>query len=111
MAKYFGEIGYSNTIETKPGVWEDDITPRKYYGDVLKSSTKWVNGISIEDNLTVSTRISILADAYAFEHFSKIKYCEYMGIKWKVVDVEPRRPRLILTLGGEYNGEKATTSY
>ena len=28
MAKYYGEIGFSETTETSPGVWTEDIVKR-----------------------------------------------------------------------------------
>lgn len=106
MGKFHGKVGYANTVEQAPGVYVDCITERPYFGDVINAATKWTNGININDNVTVSTKISIVADAYAFDHFSKIKYCKWMCVKWKVIDITPARPRLILTLGGEYNGQK-----
>jgi hypothetical protein len=106
MGKFHGMVGYANMVEKAPGVFVDSISRRPYYGDVLEMSMKWSNGISINDNIGVTSRISIVADAYAFEHFSKMKYCEWMGVKWKVVDIKPLRPRIILTLGGEYNADK-----
>lgn len=107
MAKYFGNIGYGMEKETAPGVWKDTIVEFPYYGDVLKKSIKWRNGEGLNDDLDVSARISILADEYMLKHFSKIKYAEWMGGLWKVIDVEVSRPRLILTLGGVWNGQKA----
>ncbi len=108
MGKFHGIIGYANTTEAAPGVWKDDYVEKEVKGEVLDLGTRWINGYSINDNLTISTKLSIVADAFAFEHFSKIKYCTWMGVKWKVTDVKPSRPRLILTLGGEFNGGKAT---
>ena len=32
----------------------------------------------------------------------RVKNAEYLGVKWKVSAVEIMRPRLLLTLGGEY---------
>lgn len=106
MAKFYGKVGYAETTQTVPGVWTDSITERMYFGDVLSGSTRWVNADGLNDDLKITTRISIMADAFANEHFSKIKYCEWMGTKWKVVEITPQRPRLLLTLGGEYNGEQ-----
>lgn len=110
MAKFFGKVGYAitteKTINGEPtGVWEDVITERNYYGDVLKSATRWQPTEGVNDNLTVSNSISILADAFANQYFSAIKYVEWLGVKWKVENIEVQRPRLILNLGGVYNGE------
>ena len=105
MARFCGKVGYVFPKETSKGVWVDsDPIEQTYRGETLNSSTRWVDASGLNDDLKISMRISIVADAFAIENFSKIKYCEYLGVKWKVTEVEPKRPRLILTLGGEYNG-------
>ena len=106
MAKWHGKVGYSETVETAPGVWTPQDTVRKYYGDVTRNTTRWAgNSDSTNDNLTVNTQISIVADPFAVEKFYSIKWIEFMGVKWSVDSVDPTQPpRLILTLGGVYNG-------
>lgn len=107
MAKFFGEIGYGLSTETAPGVWKDVITERKYYGDVLRNSRQLRDGEKVNDDLSVGNSISIVADAYANEHFFAIRYIRWAGTLWKVADVQVESPRLILRLGGVYNGPKA----
>ena len=105
MAKWYGKIGYSETVETDPGVWMPQDTIREYYGDVLRNSTRWTgNSDSTNDELTVNTQISIVSDPFAIEKFYSMKWIEFMGAKWKITGVEPQFPRLLLTLGGVYNG-------
>jgi len=104
MAKYYGEIGYAVTKETVSGVWEEEITERKHYGDVLRNFRRQTQGDKVIPDLTVSNAISIVADAYANEHFFAIRYIKWAGAYWLVSNVEVRSPRLILTLGGVYNG-------
>lgn len=106
MARWYGKVGYSETVETKPGVWTPRDRVREYYGDVLRNTTRWSgNSNSTNDNLTVNTQISIVADAYAVEKFYSIKWIEFMGAKWAVTSVDPTQPpRLILTLGDVWNG-------
>lgn len=106
MAKWFGKVGYSETVETDPGVWMPQDTIREYYGDVLRNTTRWSrNSDSTNDDLAVNTQISIVADAFAVNKFHAIKWIEFMGAKWAVSNVDPTQPpRLILTLGGVYNG-------
>lgn len=105
MAKFYGRIGYAESVETAPGVWVDGIVSRSYVGDVIKNTNRWVPGEGVNDDLTLSNKFSIVADPYAFMHFHSIKYVKWMGAYWKVTAVEPQRPRLILTIGGVYNGE------
>lgn len=104
MAKFYGKIGYGATVETAPGVHEEQITERSYYGDVIRNSRQLKDGESVNDDLSVGNSISVVADAYANEHFFAIRYVEWAGALWKVSDVEVQSPRLILRLGGVYNG-------
>lgn len=106
MTRWYGKVGYSETIETTPGVWQSSDTVREYYGDVVRNTTRWSgNPESTNDNLTVNTQISIVADAFAVEKFHSIKWIEFMGVRWKVENIDPNQPpRLLLTLGGVFNG-------
>lgn len=107
MTKFFGSVGYGNTVETSPGIWEISIKEKKYYGDVLSRNIRWERNEYQNDNLNINNSISILADPYAFEHASQIRYVEWAGAKWKVTNIDIQRPRLILTLGEVYKGEEA----
>ena len=105
MAKFHGEIGYAESIETKPGVWTDRITERTYTGDVIRDTGNWSTpSDSTNDDLTINNQISIVADPYAYQHCYSMKYIVFMGTKWKIKSVEPKYPRLILNVGGVYNG-------
>lgn len=108
MNKWFGKVGYANTSEVRPGVWKDIITEREYFGDVIRNSKQIENSGEVIDNIAVTVSISIVADPFAYENFHTIKYVEYMGSKWKVKTVDPQYPRLVLSLGGLYNGETET---
>ena len=104
MGRFYGKVGYAESVENPPGVWKDQITVYPYYGDVLRFNSNWRTSSGVNDNLIIGHQISIVADEYAYKHFSKMKWVEFQGVKWKVTEVEVQRPRLILTLGGEYNG-------
>lgn len=104
MAKFYGEIGYGESVETAPGVWEDVIVEYKYYGDVLRNTRQLNTGENLNSDISVGNSISIVADAYANEHFFAIRYIKWMGALWKITNVEVKSPRLILTVGGVYNG-------
>lgn len=110
MAKFYGEVGYAISTETSPGVWTDSVIERRYRGDVLQNYRKHSEGESINDNIDVSNRLSIISDPFAMQHFHTIKYVKWMGAVWKVPTVEVQYPRLILTIGGVYNGETAPTT-
>jgi hypothetical protein len=110
MAKFYGKVGYAETTETGPGIWKDVITDRNYYGDVLKVSRRLTNTDNINDNVQVDNEVSIIADPYAYQNFWNIRYVTWMGVNWKVSKVLVQNPRLILSLGGVYNGESGPTA-
>ena len=107
MGKWYGKIGYAETIETEPGIWEEQITERSYYGDVLTSRWMRQSSDKVNSDINISNRISIIADPFANQNCSHMVYIEFMGAKWKITDIEVQFPRLILTIGGVYNGEQA----
>ena len=104
MPKFCGNIGYAISKETTPGVWIEDIVERQYFVDVYRSTRKLQSGNQVNDSIDISNEISILSDPFANENFHSMRYVTYMGAKWKVSSVEVRYPRLILTVGGLYNG-------
>lgn len=107
MAKFHGKLGYGITGETKPGVWVDQIIEKDVVGDFIKNTRQLENSGGVNDNININNSISIVADPYVTENFHLIKYVKFMGTKWKVRTAEVQYPRIILTLGGEYNGEQA----
>lgn len=106
MAKFYGEIGYSETVETSPGVWQEQITKRQYFGDVLRNISRTQGGENLNDNLTIDNRLSIVADPYAYDNFYAMRYVKWQGSLWKITSVEVQRPRLILSIGGVYNEQQ-----
>lgn len=110
MAKFYGKVGYGETVDNGKGVHELVITERFYKGDVVRNTRRLGNGEQVNDDLTVSNSISIVSDPYANEHFFAIRYVEWMGTLWKVTEAEVQSPRLLLRLGGVYNGPKGSSS-
>jgi hypothetical protein len=103
MAKFFGNIGYATQVETAPGVWEDSIVERQYFGDLNRNMKQNQSSDTLNDNIIVSNEISILADPFANENFHLMRYVEFMGTKWIISSVEVQYPRLRLTIGGVYH--------
>lgn len=110
MGKFYGLIGYVTTSETEPGVWTEIPTTHNYCGDIMSESRSWKTGESINDDLTINNRISIVADPYAYENFHTMKYINWMGTNWKIIKIDVQRPRLVLTIGGVYNGVAGPTT-
>ena len=105
MAKFYGAVGYGIRTLIRPGVFEEVITEENYFGDTLVNIRDIQSTETLNDNINVANKISILADQFANENFHLIRYVVFMGVKWKVPKVEVAAPRLILTLGGVYNGK------
>ena len=108
MAKFFGKVGYNlGSVESKPGVWVEQIAERDYYGDIVRNARRLNEVEKVNMDLSTGNSISILADAYANEHFFAMRFVEWAGALWTVTEVEVLRPRLLLRLGGVYNGPRA----
>lgn len=106
MSKWYGKIGYAISAETEPGIWENTIVERKYFGDMISDRRKRQNSGEVNDNINLANVISIIADPFAYQNCSNMAYVEIMGSKWKITDIEVQSPRLLLTVGGVYNGEQ-----
>lgn len=104
MAKYYGEIGFAESVESAPGVHVEKIVERNYYGELVRNSRRLQSANQLNDNINISNEISIVADPYADKNFHMMRYIEFMGTKWKISNVEVQPPRLILTVGGVWNG-------
>ena len=107
MAKWHGKVGYVTNVETEPGIWSAVATEKLYSGDTLSNRIQNVNSNKVNDDFTVANKISIIADPFATQNFHAMRYIEFMGAKWKITNVEVRYPRLILTIGGLYNGDES----
>lgn len=107
MAKWYGMVGFNKgTVETDPGIYEQQIVERPYFGDSYRNTRMLQNSGGINDNVNISNQISIVADPYAYDNIYAMRYVEFMGANWKVDNVDVQRPRLILTIGGLWNGEQ-----
>jgi hypothetical protein len=85
-------------------VWRDVITERSLYGDVQQNTRQLREGDNLNKDLSVSNVLSVVADEYAYAHIFAIRYVEWAGVRWVVDSVDVNRPRLLLRLGGVYNG-------
>ena len=107
MAKFYGPIGYAVDRDGAVDVIEERPVERYCKGDLVKNNRRLDGSQQINDDVTVNNQISIVADPYALSHFFAIRYVKWQGVAWKVTNVDVQTPRLILTLGGVYNGQTA----
>lgn len=112
MSKYCGKVGYITTIESPAdsGIYVEVPCERVYRGDVVENGRALQSTQYLNDNVRVQNQISIIADAYAIQNYGRIRYVEWMGTMWKVDSVKVDRPRLLLTLGGVYNGQQTISA-
>lgn len=105
MAKFYGEIGYIKPEEVEPGIWEENTVERPYYGDLTRpTNISLQSSGEVNDNINVSNNISVLADSFANENLQYMRYVIIQGTKWKITSAEIQYPRIILSIGGVYNG-------
>lgn len=110
MARFFGAVGYADGVTETPadsGVWVEQIVEYNYSGDIVRNTRRLDEADKVNLDISVGNSISIVADAYANEHFFAIRYVRWAGVLWTVTNVEVQAPRLILRLGGVYNGPTA----
>lgn len=108
MAKFYGNIGYVQSVEKRPGYWKEEIMERPYYGELVRNTRRLQTSDKVNDDINVANEISIVADPFANENIYSMKYVTFNGTKWKVANVEVQFPRLVLTLGGLYNDVEQT---
>lgn len=112
MPRFYGAVGYIETVkdETLPDVWKEKPVEYFYKGELLKNFRNLTKSSEdqLNDDITFSNQISITANPYAFTHMADMRYVKWMGTAWKVTGVDASNyPRLILSIGGVYNGETA----
>lgn len=112
MSRFFGPIGFVQQVENPEdsGIWVDVATERYYRGELTKNYKKWESSNQLNDNLNISNVLSILADPYVSNNLNAIRYVKWSGNYWSISSVEVQYPRLILTIGGVYNGPTAEAS-
>ena len=100
-----GVIGYGEQTKIRPGVVEDVIIEKKFRGETVRPpSSGHDEGGKVNDDLKVGVTLSIVAGAYHSTHVHAIRYITWQGKRWKVANVDVAHPRLIMRLGGLYNG-------
>ena len=104
MAKYYGAIGYAISKETTPGVWSNEIIEKLYRGDVILNQQRWQPSDDFAENFNVDNSVSIVADEFAYLNIGWMKYIVWHGQKWKIQSLSVTRPRIVLQIGGLYNG-------
>lgn len=104
--KFYGPIGFSAQIEMEPGIWQDKIVARMYFGDIKKNYRSYTSTSEMNDKIRIgSTLISVVSDGYLDKHIGEMRYVEYLGVRWKIQSIEVSYPRVEITLGEVWNGQ------
>lgn len=110
MARFYGAIGYARLEETIPGVWVDTVIEKKYRGDVVLDQRRWRTEEKVNDDINIDNSISIIADGYAYDNMGFMKYIVWNNTPWKIQSFSINRPRIVIQIGGIYNGERPSES-
>ena len=107
MARFHGKVGFLIwTDNQETGIAEEEAVEKTFFGRILEHSRRWQSSDMVTDDLQLGNQIAITANDFAYAHASAIKYCEFMGALWNVTGIRVKRPEIILTLGGVYNGTR-----
>ena len=105
MARFYGKIGFSTSVETRPGIFEEQYIERPYKGTVERHSRRWNSSEHLNDDISISNDISIVADSFANSHFGVMRYVRWMNqcfeIESATIDVDTHR--ITLSLGGVFH--------
>lgn len=102
--KYHGKIGFVTFQEKTPGVDVEVAVEREYFGDIIRNTKRWDTAQQVDPNMQINNQISIIIDPYLKENLFTIRYASWMGSLWNISSVDVQYPRMILSLGGVYNG-------
>lgn len=112
MARFYGRIGFV-TQEESPigsGIYVEVPYERMYRGEVTRNYKRWDNASQLNPNLNISNTISILADPYVNANLSNVRYVKWLDNYWSVTSAEVSDRRLVLSIGGVYNGPTVDSS-
>lgn len=106
--KFCGSIGFwIKSKEIKPGVFKSEMVEKPYSGDVNWNNRHFQPSENQNDTISLNNQISILSDLYLHQNLRSVRYVIWNGAKWRVTNVEVNYPRIVLTIGGVYNGTGA----
>lgn len=106
MGLFYGPIGFVNQVEDPKdsGIYVEVPEEKHYRGEIRRNMKRWDDSDKLNPNLNISNTISIIADPYISNHLNSIRYVKWLGGYWEISSVDVESPRLILSIGGVYNG-------
>lgn len=98
-------------IPPDSGNWAETIVEHKYYGDIIQQTVRNENSSNLNDDFSIDNEISVVADSFLLENTGRMRYITFLGSKWKIRSISVVYPRLILSIGGVYNGRTGPSDY
>ena len=113
MAKYSGMLGYVMPAkEDPPGIWKPSaVVEKRGRGDLIGQTINNEDVGGLSDGITINNQLSIIMDPFVNKNLESLKYVILYGTRWEIKSMTINRPRVILTLGGVYNGEYPRTDH
>lgn len=108
MSKWYGKVGYAIPTKTRPGIVEHNTVERYYYGDIITTNRRVQSSDKLNDDIVINNEVSIVADPFANDNLDYMRYVEFLGHNWEITNISIQYPRLILSVGGIYNGEESS---
>lgn len=110
MTRFHGEVGFATSVEVRPGYHKEVMQAFEYFGDIVDDSRTFDNSNQINPKVSLGQSVSIVADDTLIRNFDNIRYVKWGNTAWTANSVKTKHPRLIISLGGVYTGEKAATA-
>jgi hypothetical protein len=104
MPKVVAYIGLVSASETAPGVYTNVASEIEIRGDFIQSRQRWNEPTEINQDVKLEHRISFVASQSVTQQIQNIRYVKIADVKWSVTTITTQPPRLVLALGGVYNG-------
>lgn len=107
MPKYKGIVGYITEVETSTDIYESVPVEKERILTLEKNSSTWNGSEKVNYDVSLSNRLSFIADPFARTNYQSIRYIIYNGAAWDVLSIDiSNPPRIFLTIGGIYNGKR-----
>lgn len=109
MGKVKLGVGFGSNQELEPGIYDDVLEEKTYYGEILENRRSFDQGTTLSGDVKITNQFSIMGNTYLFDNLEKIRYVRYRNQLWTVT-VDEGYPRVTFNLGGLYHGQAPETT-
>jgi hypothetical protein len=104
MSRFSGLLGFVRTELSDGGIYNEVSTEIKAKGTFRKISSRVYSEQEVNASVRLANEISVIGNNEIFNHLNSLKYVVWKGTKWSVTTITLEPPRVIIVLGGVYNG-------